>query len=72
MRLVFMVTPIVKCEYIVIKGKQFLDFIIKANRKYDDNIKQIFLILDNSYTNLTSETNDRKILSKNTSDISTN
>lgn len=29
------------------KGKQFLDFINKVDQKYDDSIKQIFLILDN-------------------------
>ncbi len=29
-------------------GKQFLDFINKIDQKYDDNIKQIFLVLDNA------------------------
>jgi transposase len=29
-------------------GKQFLDFINRVDQKYDDNIKQIFLILDNA------------------------
>jgi transposase len=29
-------------------GKQFLDFIKRVDQKYDDNIKQIFLILDNA------------------------
>ncbi len=28
-------------------GKQFLDFIKKVDQKYDNNVKQIFLILDN-------------------------
>jgi transposase len=28
-------------------GKQFLDFIKRVDQKYDDNIRQIFLILDN-------------------------
>lgn len=28
-------------------GKQFLDFIKRMDQKYDDSIKQIFLILDN-------------------------
>ena len=28
-------------------GKQFLDFIKRVDQKYDSNIKQIFLILDN-------------------------
>jgi transposase len=30
------------------EGKQFLDFINRVDQKYDDNIKQIFLILDNA------------------------
>jgi len=29
-------------------GKQFLDFINRVDQKYDDNIKQIFLVLDNA------------------------
>lgn len=29
-------------------GKQFLDFIKRVDQKYDRNIKQIFLILDNA------------------------
>jgi transposase len=28
-------------------GKQFLDFVNRVDQKYDDGIKQIFLILDN-------------------------
>ena len=28
-------------------GKQFLDFIKRADQKYDDSIKHIFLVLDN-------------------------
>lgn len=28
-------------------GKQFLDFIKRVDQKYDDHIKQIFLVLDN-------------------------
>jgi len=28
-------------------GKQFIDFIKRVDQKYDDNIRQIFLILDN-------------------------
>lgn len=28
-------------------GKQFLDFIERVDQKYDDNIRQIFLVLDN-------------------------
>jgi transposase len=28
-------------------GKQFLDFIKRVDQKYDDNIRQIFLVLDN-------------------------
>ena len=28
-------------------GEQFLDFINRVDQKYDDNIKQIFLVLDN-------------------------
>jgi transposase len=28
-------------------GKQFLDFIKRVDQKYDDGIKQIFLVLDN-------------------------
>ncbi len=30
-----------------IEGKQFLDFIKRVDQKYDDAIKQIFLVLDN-------------------------
>jgi transposase len=29
-------------------GKQFLDFINRVDNKYGDNIKQIFLVLDNA------------------------
>ncbi len=29
-------------------GKQFLDFINRVDQKYDDNIKQIFLVIDNA------------------------
>jgi transposase len=29
-------------------GKQFLDFIKRVDQKYDRNIKQIFLVLDNA------------------------
>ena len=29
------------------EGKQFLDFIKRVDQKYDSNVKQIFLILDN-------------------------
>jgi transposase len=29
-------------------GKQFLDFIKRVDRKYGDNIRQIFLVLDNA------------------------
>ena len=29
------------------RGNQFLDFIDRIDQKYDDNIKQIFLVLDN-------------------------
>ncbi|MER5176437.1 MAG: transposase [Candidatus Nitrosocosmicus sp.] len=29
-------------------GKQFLDFINRVDQKYDDSIKQIFLVLDNA------------------------
>ena len=28
-------------------GKQFLDFIKRVDHKYDDSIKDIFLVLDN-------------------------
>jgi hypothetical protein len=28
-------------------GKQFLDFVNRIDQKYDDIIKQIFLVLDN-------------------------
>jgi transposase len=28
-------------------GKQFLDFIKRVDQKYDSNVKQIFLVLDN-------------------------
>ncbi len=28
-------------------GKQFLDFVNRVDQKYDDSIKQIFLVLDN-------------------------
>ena len=28
-------------------GKQFLDFIDRIDKKYDSNVKQIFLVLDN-------------------------
>jgi transposase len=28
-------------------GKQFLDFIKRVDQKYDNNIRQIFLVLDN-------------------------
>ncbi len=28
-------------------GKQFLDFIDRIDQKYDSNVKQIFLVLDN-------------------------
>jgi hypothetical protein len=31
-------------------GKQFLDFIKRVDQKYDDGIKQIFLVLDNVST----------------------
>ena len=30
------------------EGKQFLDFIKRVDQKYDSNVKQIFLILDNA------------------------
>ena len=29
-------------------GKQFLDFIKKVDQKYDDNVRQIFLVLDSA------------------------
>jgi transposase len=29
-------------------GKQFLDFINRVDQKYDDSVKQIFLVLDNA------------------------
>ena len=29
-------------------GKQFLGFIKKVDQKYDDNVRQIFLVLDNA------------------------
>src|SRR6185437_2893887 len=52
MCLVFMTTLITECGHMVIKGKpagkQFLDFIYRVDQKYGDNIKQIFLILDNA------------------------
>ena len=28
-------------------GKQFLDFVNRVDQKYDDSIKQIFVVLDN-------------------------
>ena len=40
----------IKCGRMATKkktGKQFLDFIKRMDQKYDDSIKQIFLILDN-------------------------
>jgi transposase len=43
-------------------GKQFLDFINRVDQKYDDSIKKIFLILDNSSihkSNIVKETLDR-------------
>jgi transposase len=43
-------------------GKQFFDFINRVDQKYDDSIKKIFLILDNSSihkSNIVKETLDR-------------
>jgi transposase len=43
-------------------GKQFLDFINRVDQKYDDSIKKIFLILDNSSihkSNIVKENLDR-------------
>ncbi len=34
-------------EYKRKTSKQFLDFIKRVDKKYDNNIKQIFLVLDN-------------------------
>ncbi len=42
-----MTIQMTRCEHMVIEGKQFLDFINRVNQKYDDSIKQIFLILYN-------------------------
>ncbi len=36
-----------RCGRMIIEGKQFLDFIKRVNQKYDDSIKQIFLVLYN-------------------------
>jgi hypothetical protein len=53
-------------------GNQFLDFINRLDQKYDDNIKQIFLVLDNAFIQIKQgKTNDSKMPSKNTSSIST-
>jgi hypothetical protein len=42
-------TLITKCGRIRTKGKQFLDFIKRrADRRNDDNIIQIFSVLDNA------------------------
>ena len=51
MCLVFMIIQTTRCGHTPTnkrQGKQFLDFIKRVDRKYDDNIKQIFLILDNA------------------------
>ncbi len=50
MCLVSTIIPITRCGthgYKKKTGKQFLDFIKRVDQKYDDNIKQIFLVLDN-------------------------
>jgi len=48
-----MITPIIRCGHThsykqKTGGKQFLDFVNRVDQKYDDSIKQIFLILDNA------------------------
>ena len=55
------------------QGKQFLDFIDIVDKKYDDNIKHIFLILDIAiYTQVEQDkAYNSKVSSKNTSSIST-
>ena len=50
MCLVFMIIPTTRCGHTPTnkrQGKQFLDFIKRVDQKYDSNVKQIFLILDN-------------------------
>ncbi len=56
-------------------GKQFLGFINKVDQKYDDNIKQKFLVLENSsvHTQVKQGKRDNiKVPSKNNSCISSN
>jgi hypothetical protein len=43
-------TQMIRCIYIVIKGngKQFVDFLKRLDKRYDDkNIQNIFIVLDN-------------------------
>ena len=55
-------------------GKQFLDFIKRVDQKYDDSIKQIFLVLDNVSIHKSNKVkeNYRQIPSKDTVSISSN
>ena len=50
MCLVFMIIQITRFGHMVTNkktGNQFLDFVNRVDQKYDDSIKQIFLVLDN-------------------------
>ena len=55
-------------------GKQFLDFIKRVDQKYDDSIRQIFLVLDNVSIHKSNKVkaNDSQIPSKDTVSISSN
>ena len=41
-------------------GKQFLDFIKRVDHKYDDSIKDIFLVLDNVSIHKSNEVKDSR------------
>ena len=50
MCLVLMTIQMTRCIYIAIKrkhGKQFIDFLKRVEKRYDNNIQNIFLVLDN-------------------------
>ena len=55
-------------------GKQFLDFIKRVDQKYDDSIKQIFLVLDNVSIHKSNKVKQTysQIPSKDTVSISSN
>jgi hypothetical protein len=55
-------------------GKQFLDFVNRVGQKYDDGIKQIFLILDNVSVHKSKKIkkNNSQMSSANTISVSSN